>query len=282
MEESRKIIVIGAAVIGGFMAPFLILGILNWLNAGFIIEDIQFIFLLSICGGCLFTSFHLWSRVPKLSGQIKTLFKLTGITFVVICFGFLYFIIDFMLIWYGMNTIIDTLNAIVPPIIFNMFYIEGLKVTMPVESLLLFAIVIISLSFYLFPMERYAKQTFPWHTISVLCCDILIILMLLARYMPLNTLLFSIGTIGVILWVFYNFLFLFYLYFQVAIKSPKGAAMRKAAMMIAFGLLIFVFVWVAGWAIELGSVLLDALLQLSLGVLALTLFNVGFFLLRPK
>jgi len=91
----------------------------------------------------------------------------------------------------------------------------------------------------------------------------------------------SIITTFIILWLLYNFLFLFYLYFSTGLNSPKGTAMRKASFMIGIGLLMILITWVAGWAINTEVPLLDLAIQMSFGAIGIGFFNYGFYLIRP-
>ena len=131
---------------------------------------LDFIFYLGFCLAGVFTSIHLWSRVPKLEGKLRKLFLLTGFTFVVIIFMGLYYSIDIFLDLQGQKTLQDVVNEVIPEVSFDIFGLGIYQVSMPGDSFFLFALLMIGLSFYLYPIEKYAKQKRPWHTLSILIC----------------------------------------------------------------------------------------------------------------
>ena len=282
MTKNKKFVFIGIIVIIAYSLPWLIFGLLRWIDIGFNLEElknIQYLVSLFVCILAWFTSFHLWSRVPSLEGRIKKLFLISGFTFVVITIIFTYNMINILLEWWGLNSIAGALNAAIPKVEFFVFNVENWKISMPADSFITFALILLAISFYLFPIERYVRQQLPWHTLSLFLCTALIPLILLLRDIPNSVWILSIGTIGVVLWVFYNFLFLFYLYFSTGLKSPKGTAMRKASIMIGFGLLSIILTWIVG-LISLGEPLLEFGLQMITGGIGITLFNYGFHLIR--
>lgn len=264
----------------------MIIGILHWALEGFNINEltnIQFIVSLTVSALALATSFHLWSRVPQLEGQIRKLFFLTGFTFIVVLGIFNYLLVDTLLDWTGFPTIAQSLNNSIARVEFDFFGIEGLTATMPADSFLIFALIIIAISFYIFPMEKYVKQTTAWHTYSLFACALIIpvLLLFVPRDFPGSEIVMSILTAVIVLWLLYNFLFLFYLYFSTGLKSPKGTAMRKASFMIGIGLLLILFTWISGWAINTGTPLIDLGIQMSFGGIGIFIFNYGFYLIRP-
>ncbi|MHA1343530.1 MAG: hypothetical protein ACTSQG_06065 [Promethearchaeota archaeon] len=285
-ENSKKFLIIGILVIIAYILPWIILVFLHWMKDGFNVNnvaDIRFIVSISVCGAALATSFHLWSRVPSLEGQLKKLFLLTGFTFIAIVIIFTYLIIDVVLGWQGYPTIAATLNSNISAVRFDFFGIEGLTATMPADSFLTFGLILFAISFYLFPIEKYVKQKVPWHTISMFICIAIIPVLVLAvpREFPGSEIAMSIITTIIVVWVLYNFLFLFYLYFSTGLKSPKGTNMRKASFMIGIGLLLIIFTWIAGWAINTGVPLTDLVIQMAFGALGIILFNYGFYIIKP-
>jgi len=285
-ENSKKFVVIGSIVIVAYIIPYLLLGILYWSIEGFDlsqITNVQFIVSLTVSALSLATSFHLWSRLPKLEGQIRKLFLLTGFTFIVILGIFNYLLIDTLLEWTGSPTIAKSLNQSIPEVRFDFFGIEGLTATMPADSFVTFALIIFAISFYIFPMEKYVKQTIPWHTYSLFACAaaIPVLILLVPRNFPGSEIVMSIITVVIVSWLLYNFFFLFYLYFSTGLKSPKGTAMRKASFLIGIGLLLILFTWISGWAINTGTPLLDLAIQMSFGGIGIFIFNYGFYLIRP-
>jgi len=285
-ESNKKFVLIGLITIVAYTIPWLIMGILHWSTAGLDLADltnVQFIVSLTVSALALATSFHLWSRVPKLEGQIRKLFLLTGFTFIVILGIFDYLLIDTILEWMGMPTIVNSLNNSIAQVEFNFFGIEGLKATMPADSFVTFALIIFAISFYIFPMEKYVKQTIPWHTYSLFACAAVIpvLILFVPRDFPGSEIVMSILTAVIVLWLLYNFLFLFYLYFSNGLKSPKGTAMRNASFMIGIGLLLILLTWISGWAINTGTPILDLAIQMSFGGIGIFIFNYGFYLIRP-
>jgi len=286
-ESNKKFVLIGLVVIIAYTIPWLLIGILHWSIGGFDLSDltnVQFIVSLSVSALALATSFHLWSRVPQLEGQIRKLFLLTGFTFIVILGIFNYLLVDTLLEWTGFPTIAKSLNNSIQEVRFDFFGIEGLTATMPADSFVTFALIILAISFYIFPMEKYVKQTIPWHTYSLFACAAVIpvLILFVPRDFPGSEIVMSIITAVIVLWLLYNFFFLFYLYFSTGLKSPKGTAMRKASFMIGIGLLLILFTWIAGWAINTGTPILDLAIQMSFGGIGIFVFNYGFYLIRPS
>ena len=284
MVSSKKYVIIGLFVIIGYTIPWVIFAILRWMIVPFDINDIkniQYVVSIFVCIFALGTSFHLWSRVSSLEGRIKKLFVISGFTFVVITIIFTYTMLNIVLQWLGFSSISGALNNAIPTVSFNVFTVEAWKITMPADSFITFALILLAVSFYLFPMERYVKQTLPWHTISMFICTAAIPLLLILRDVPNSVWILSIGTVSVVLWVFYNFLFLFYLYFSTGLKSPRGTPMRKASFMIGFGLLSIILTWIVG-LIRLGSPILEFSAQMVTGGIGITLFNYGFHLIRME
>ncbi len=282
MANGKKFVIIGIFVIIGYTLPWMVIGLLRWMTIGFDVEDIknfQYAVSVFVCILALGTSFHLWSRVSSLDGRIKKLFLISGFTFVVITGIFTYNMLNILLEWLGLRSISGTVNNLIPQVQFYVFNVEAWKISMPADSFITFSLILFSISFYLYPMERYVKQKAPWHTISMFICTAMIPLLLILRDIPNSVWLLSIGTIGVILWVFYNFLFLFYLYFSTGIKSPKGTAMRKASFMIGFGILSIFLTWIVG-LIRFGEPLLEFSAQMITGGVGIFLFNYGFRLIR--
>lgn len=284
-SNSTKFLIIAIIVIVGYILPWLILGILHWSKVGFEfgeLKTIQFLVSIIVCGAAWGTSFHLWSRVPKLEGRLRRLFFISGFTFVALLIIFTYLLINIVLEWSGLLPITVALNNAISPVEFEFFNIKGLKTNMPADSFLTFALILFAISFYLFPIEKYVKQKLPWHTLSMLVCMALIPLLLFLRNVPNSVYILSIGTIGVVIWVIYNFIFLFYLYFSTGLKSPKGSKMRTASIMIGLSMLFIIITWISGWSIKTGTPLLDFIVQMTFGGLGVFLFNYGFYLIKPE
>jgi hypothetical protein len=288
MENSKqKIIILFIFVLIAYLLPWIIIGTIYAMQYGFDLNDmnnVQYLISLIVSTLAIATSFHLWSRLPELEGNLKRLFLLTGFTFIAILVLFSYLLIDISLEWFGLLSIADFLNQNIADVTFNYFGIEGWRITMPADSFLTFALMVFAVILYLYPMEKYVKLSKPWHTISLLVClaIIPILLLFVPREFPGATYVMSILTTVIILWVLYNFVFLFYLYFSTGLQSPKGTAMRKASFMIGIGLLLIIITWIAGWAINTGISMVDFAIQMSFGGLGIFLFNYGFYLIRPE
>ncbi len=285
--KSHKYLIFGIIVIMAYDLPWLLFGIIHWLGEGFDLSDllnVQFLTGIFVSGAALGTSFHLWSWVPKLEDKMKKLFFLSGFTFTALLGVFTYLLINIVLQWQGYLTVTQILNQSIPDVSFEFFYIKSLKATMPADSFVIFALILLAITFYLYPMEKYVKQKLPWHTISMFAvtATLPILILFVPREFPGSILVMSILTSVIVLWVLYNFFFLFYLYFSTGLKSPKGTALRKAAFMIGFGFLLIIFTWVAGWSVRTGTPLLDFIIQMGFGASAIVLFNYGFYLIKPE
>lgn len=279
MSETSRIPLVGVVCVALFAIPWIVLAVLY---APVDSSLFQFLALLAIATGGLATSFHLWSRIPKFPPDLnlRTLYKLMGFTFIPILLIFAYQLTDQVLRWQGLATISEQINSIAPDVQFDLFYVEEFHTRVPVDSLIVFALIIIGISFYIWPMERFVKQQFPWHTVSMLAVAPLLPLMIVLRDAPLAL---SIATTVGVVWLVYNFIFLFYLYFKVAIQST--GVMRKGGILIAFGLILFILTWISGWAVGALNDIPnwgENLIQLGLGVGALGLFNAGFWIMRPR
>ncbi len=281
-KPSRTVLV-GILVVSSYVGFWLVQGILYWAEAGWDAKSPEFVLLLITGAGALGTAFHLWWRVPKFpeGSKIRTLFKLMGVTFIPICAIFTMYLVDTLLGWNNYQSLSGWVNEFAPEIVFYLYDNPDWKTSIPMDSLLTFGLILFGISFYLLPMERYVKHQIPWHTISMLAMIGLLPIMVAIRKAPLAM---SIAlTIGVF-WILYNFLFLFYLYFKVAIQS--SGKMRISAILIAVGLVLFIFTWVATWATNVvfpgipdwGQILIQAFL----GGGGLTCFNAGFWLIRPE
>ncbi|GAB4321419.1 MAG: hypothetical protein Kow0069_25680 [Promethearchaeota archaeon] len=273
---------LGVAVLVAFAVPWLWLAGLHWREAGFDDSAAQYLLMLAVIEGSLFTTTHLWARMHAFpaDSNLRRLFRLMGVTFVVIATIFCYMLVDSLLRWSNTPGISDRLNSAVPQLEWDIFGVPAWHTSIPMDSLVIFALMTISVSFYTWPMERYVRQQVPWHAISMLFLTAVLPLMPLMRE---SELALSIGTVAGSLWIVYNFLYLFFLYFRVALKSP--GRMRTAGLLVAFGLVSFVFVWISGWA--LGFLFeglpgwVGDLVQVGLGAAGILCFNAGFFLMRP-
>ncbi len=282
--KSTNFRLIGIIVIIAYLAPWILIAAFHWMVVPFDLSnsnDVSFLLYMMVCGAGWGTSIHLWSRVPKLEGRIRKLFLITGFTFLVLVILFTYLLLNIILPWSGMPSLSTALNAAIPQIEFMIFEIPAFMVRMPADSLVTFALLLLAITFYLFPMERYARQRFPWHTLTMFICTALIPLLIMIRDLPGSTLAMSIGIVGVVFMVLYNFFYLFYLYFSLGMQAPKGTPLRTASFMIGFGFLCIIFTWIAQWAISIDNGVIDLIIQMSFGAAGIVLFNYGFHLIRP-
>ena len=280
MEKSRFILTMGLVIIGCIAVGLFLPGYLLWtmsspINAMMFITYIGYI---GLGGLALFTSFHLWSRLPSFEKgtSIRTLFKLMGISFVVIFGLFFYYMLNDLFTWSPVGSISNIINSAIPggQLQFNLFDLKNIPIRMPLDSIVTFALIIIGVSFYIWPLERFVKNRRPWFAISLWLC--LAAIPFLAIFQT-NTWVVSIATATIVLFVVINFIFLFYLYISLAVKS--AGSMRKASVLVAFGLILMITVWILGLVKFLGE-LPSMLIQFSVGVISLTLFNLGFYIMR--
>jgi len=283
-SQVKKIKLIGMISIFGFSAIwFIMLFIQIMTNTSLQSRDfINYIYLTIMCALGIFTCFHLWSRVPAFEGnqKMQNLFKSMGLTFLPLILIFTIQLIDYALKWNGFPTIFGTLNAKIPTLEFYFFNIEKFRTTMPADSILIFDIVIFALIFYINPMEQYVGKK-RWRIYILLICFFLVLLTPFVVNFT-NIWIISIMTIFIVLFVLYSFGYLFYLYFNVAIRGIGN--MRKGGLLIAFGILFMILTWVAGWLLPLLFDLSDILkiaIQYAIGILAVVMFNSGFYILRP-
>ncbi|MHA1732291.1 MAG: hypothetical protein ACTSU5_10120 [Promethearchaeota archaeon] len=273
---------VGIAVTVGYVGWWLVWGVLHWLFGGYDDQSTNFVLMVGSGAGALATTFHLWSRVPHFprDSNIRTLFSLMGFTFLPICVLFSINVVDVVLGWFGRATISQAVNQLAPSLVWYMYGNPKWKTTIPMDSILMFGLVLLGITFYILPMERYVKQQLPWHTISMLALIAFMPVLVAMREAPMAM---SVAITLAVAWVGYNFLFLFYLYIKVAVQG--AGTMRVAAVLIAFGLVFFIMTWVSGWAT---GVLFPGLprwassvFQILFAAGALLLFNAGFWMIRP-
>ncbi|MHA1792908.1 MAG: hypothetical protein ACTSVI_09715 [Promethearchaeota archaeon] len=277
MRLEGKIKLIGYLLVGIYAAFFIILGIMHWTLVGFNLDDdINYIGYITLSSLTLGTSVHLWSRLKDFEKgmSIRSLFFLMGTSFVMINLIFLYYIIDYLLGWAGLNSLSDIIDSIMPQLKFNLFDIESLKISMPLSSIVTFSFIMLGVGFFIYPLERYVKSRKPWFAISMFIS--LVSLPIISLFKD-NVLLISIASTGIILFVLVNFIFMFYLYISLAVKST--GKMRSASTLVAFGLILMISVWILGVTSVFGQ-LTKSLIQFSVGMLSLTLFNAGFYIMR--
>nr|MDO8087225.1 hypothetical protein [Candidatus Sigynarchaeum springense] len=277
METVKRIEIVGFVSIAVFTAIMLIIGVVRWSTVGFgipeLASDLNYIGYIVLISMAAVTTVHLWSRVPTLPEglPIRTLFKMMGITFLVIGFIFVYTMMDTLLRWAGYPALSDMID-IVPDIKFDLFGLT--TVTMPVSSIVMFAIIMAGVAIFIFPLERFVKNRRPWFTISMLISLGIIPFMI---FLMENDIAMMIVTVGIVFIVLINFIFMFYLYISLAVKS--AGKMRTASALVAIGLFSMIFVWVVG--LGLFEKVLQSILQFVIGLTSIIMFNGGFRIMRP-
>lgn len=298
IKENLKLLIPSIIIISIYAVPWLILGILHWMDKGFT-NNTDVSYLVNLCFSiiCLVTIFNLWSRSSQFQkSNIKKLFIFTTLSFVVLLIIFVYLLLNGALLWYVNTNIYQYINESIPTIYFDNFGIEGNTLAISSNSSLTFSIFLISIALYLFPIEKYAKhsESLPWHTISILICFVLVPILFLFRNYPFNLYVLSIGTLFITVCVGLNCLYLFYLYFSMGIKSPKRSSMRKASFLIGFGLILIftLIVLKVGVLVMLPSLMASetatsisfetVIGELSFGLIGIVFLNYGFYLMRPS
>nr|MDO8114985.1 hypothetical protein [Candidatus Sigynarchaeota archaeon] len=276
MDSRKRTLTLGFSLIAVLALTCFWPAISRWLAIGFNVQtDLSFIGYVALISMTLGTSVHLWSRLPTFSKEstIRTLFLLMGTSFIIISVIFLYYIIDTLLTWEGLPSLSNMVDSTLPDgIKFSLFGI--FNVSMPLSSILMFAFIMLGVSFFIFPLERYVKSRRPWFAISLWIC--LCVLPLLAMFKD-NAVVLSISTAGIVLFVLINFIFMFYLYISLARMS--AGKMRTASVLVAIGLFSMIFVWVMGIGI-LDDKILQSIIQFIIGVMSVSMFNTGFYIMR--
>ncbi|HME55934.1 MAG TPA: hypothetical protein VKM55_27270 [Candidatus Lokiarchaeia archaeon] len=281
MVNKTRTMALGIILIAFFALIFLFLGYGLWINSikPALTDYVTYIGYITLGGLALFTSSHLWSRVPDFErgSSIRTLFMMMGVSFIVIFGLFFYYILNAMFTWSVIGSLSAIINSVLPGggVNFNLFDIKSVPINMPLDSIVTFALIMIGVSFYIWPLERYVKSRRPWFAISLWLC--LLAIPFLAIFQN-NTWVVSIATAGIVLFVVINFIFLFYLYISLAVKS--AGHMRRASVFVAFGLILMITVWIVRFASSRLGTFYSAIIQFSVGILSMTLFNLGFYIMR--
>ena len=206
--------------------------------------------------------------------KLMTLFFLP-----VIVFG-IYLIIDEIFYIEGRPGVSDQLNNLHPSIIFLFAEQEKWKVTMPMASIFTFGILMFAIISFMYPIERFIRQEKrPIHTISQLLI-ICIMPLMFVDVLVENTWLITVLLFASVLIVLINFLYLFWVYFSVAMKSPAGPV-RNGGLMIAFSLIMIILAWASTWILADLVDWLKFLITYSITLLSVVLLNLGFYTLRP-
>ncbi|MHA1699206.1 MAG: hypothetical protein ACTSWN_10240 [Promethearchaeota archaeon] len=277
MDLQNKIKKFGFIIVGIIAAIFITVAVPHWISGQFDFKlDINYIGYVILISLAFATTVHLWSRAPTFEKgtSIRKLFILMGISFITISCIFLFYISEAWSIWAGKPTITEMLDSSITDVEFNMFNLESLHVRMPLSSIVTFSFIMIGVSFYIWPLEKYVKNRRPWFTISLWVCLLIMPIFALFRN---NWLMLTIATTGIISFVLINFIFMFYLYISLAANST--GKMRIASTFVAFGLILMICVWVLGIGI-VSDDRLQTILQFSIGVTSMILFNAGFHIIR--
>ncbi|MFX0102710.1 MAG: hypothetical protein ACFFCS_24295 [Candidatus Hodarchaeota archaeon] len=279
MEPGKKTLVIGFVAVVILAVIFIILGIIHWTIENFVLNnDISYIGYIILGSLALLTTTHLWSRLPEFERgtSIRNLFLLMGVSFIVLSGVFLFNIFDALAGWTTGISLSDIVNSAVPDdIIFNLFDIA--QVRMGIADVLLFEFMMVAVSFYMMPVEIYVKNRKPWFTVSMWACVIGIPFLVVFKG---NDIVLAIATVSIVFFVLINFIYLFYLYITLA--KVSAGKMKTASILVAFGLITMIFVWVSGWAIQelTTNDLVPPLIQFGIGFSSIVLFNAGFYIMR--
>jgi hypothetical protein len=95
-----------------------------------------------------------------------------------------------------------------------------------------------------------------------------------------NTWLVTILTFIAVLVVFSNFFYLFWVYFSVAMKTPRGPV-RRGGIMIGISLFLIIFAWISTWLLVGFEDWVKFLITYFITFLSVVLLNLGFYTLRP-
>mgnify|MGYP006290852921 CR=1 FL=1 len=275
MDSGKKARIVGFALVAIISILLIILGVFHWLDSAFnLVDDIQYLGYILLVALALGTAVHLFSRMYEYETgvSIRTLFKLLGACFVVISLIFFYYILDDLLIWSGLDSISDIIDNTVPQVNFELFGLTDIR--MPLSSVVTFAFIMLGVSFFIYPLERFVKNRRPWFAISLWIC---LLIMPFFAFFRDSALVLSIITTTVVLFVLIDFIFMFYLYISLAVQS--AGKMRIASILVAIGLVTMILVWVLGIGI-FDDALTQSLVQFSTGIFSMVLFNAGFYIMR--
>jgi hypothetical protein len=236
------------------------------------------------------TSVHLWSLVPTMpeGTPIRNLFRLMGVSFVIISIIFLYSVINSLQIYAGVPTLTSLIDSSpdlsLRSVIFYVFNIQQrwAEIEMPLDSIVTFAFIMVGVSVLIYPLEKYVKGRKPWFSISMWIALLLIIVIIPFRenvsaninVTVLNTWVLSVATLGIVLFVIINFIYMFYLYISLAVMS--AGKMRTASTLVAFGLIMMIMVWI----LNMISSDYRVYIEFATGLTAMIFFNLGFKIMR--
>jgi hypothetical protein len=162
----------------------------------------------------------------------------------------------------------EFINSTRPDLIFNIFGVEAWRTRMPMISIVMFALICLSVCFFLYPIETYVKQNKrPWHTISMLFCTLMLGL-ITVDLLTQSVLLMSLATVGIIFIVLVNFIYVFWVYFSVAIRAPKGPV-RTGGLSIGSSLFLIIMVWGLTWVLQLPEAWMNALITYVIATMVL-------------
>ncbi|MFX0103164.1 MAG: hypothetical protein ACFFCS_26605 [Candidatus Hodarchaeota archaeon] len=271
----KHLLLLGTSLVTTIATCLIIAGSIRVVETGWTNDNITYFGQAMLLIFYLATVAHLWSRLPLFDKgmQIRKLFFMMGFSFITISSVYILLILDHFLSWAGFPTISWMFDNAVEPVQFFLFGNESFPfIQMSAMEVGSFSQMILGVAFYVYPLERHVKDRKPWFTMSLLVTVLVTISM---GFLPRDPWLLSITTLVGVGLTFVNFVYMFYLYFSMAVRS--SGKMRKASFMVAFGLLIIFFVWFAGiFDIELH---VKMVIQYSIGGTSLILFNAGFFVM---
>lgn len=270
MDQGKKITIAGTILVSLFAAFLFLILLLNFVEIGSIGNQLEYFGLVILTCGSLYTSVHLWSRMASFDEgtSIRTLFKMMGGTFIPISLVFIYFLLDgFLLEFSGLPKISSLVGGIIE---FGIFGIEG---SMAASDVLWFALIMIGISFYIMPLERFVKGRKPYFAISLWLCLIAIPILIFFRGNPI---IVAIAVVITVLILVINFIFMFYLYISLAVKS--AGKMRSASVLVAFGLILMIMIWIMNLLLQ--GEQYGEYIVMGLGVTSLLFFNIGFRIMK--
>lgn len=294
--SKKKLNIIGIVCIIAYVIPWVVIYIIHVTDTHYVMTtyDVDYIVNLIFSTLCFATIFHLLSRVSQLKGNFKKLYYYTSVTFFLLFGIFVYLSIDLIMRWMGVPNLIQLQDEFYPYVYFDFFYIKGYTFIITLNTAITFVAFLFAIAFYLYPMERYVTQLHarPWHTYSILICIPIVPLLLTLRYIPHYTIIISIGAFTLQWLTFFNCFYLFYIYIITGIRAPQDSNIRKISFMVAFGLMaiLIFFVLKIGFltmmasfvesSISQGFSLTDIIIRILLGVVGISLFNYGFYLIK--
>ncbi|MFX0098286.1 MAG: hypothetical protein ACFFCS_01820 [Candidatus Hodarchaeota archaeon] len=265
-------------------AVMLSMGIIRLVNVGFNLLDADYIGNVALFSGSLFTTVHLWSRLPFFESvrAIKRLFLMMGWAFIFLSGVFFFFIVEDLLPWAGLMNISRLIGNRIGNIHLGLFISPEGVGSMAGSDPVWFSLILLGISLYTWTLERFVKNRKPWFAISswlvllitITTFFIVIAVPWLVVDVGFNT-FFTLLLLAVVSVFLINSVFMFYLYISFAVIS--AGKMRKASNLVAIALILIFFSYVAN--VLLVDFQYNDYLIGIIGTVSLTLFNMGFFIM---